>query len=763
MESARERLKDPLRRNADALIVGTVLTSALGLVFWALAARWLPASAVGIGAALMSTVALLANFATLGMRNGLVRFLPAAGAGSVRLILTSYAICGGAAMLAAGIFLAGQPLWAGKLGFLRESPLTALLFVTGTAVWVVFVLQDQVLIGLRRTGWVPLQNGVCSVLKIAALPLMASAAAWAVFAATLLPALLAVAFISVLVMRYGRKAAELDSRPASEARIPVSNLVRFAASDHLATLLWFATADVLTLMVLHVEGTEASAYWYIANTIGYSLYLVTSNVGSALIAESVHDSDNAARHARKALLHSAQLVVPAAVAGILAAPLILRLMGEDYAEHATTTLQLILASAIPQLLIGISLSTARVRGDMGIVVGVYVFTAVTTWSGSWFALHLWGITGIGIVILLNQILLAGFLLSTGRTGLWDGKGARRSPLTVVEQLPSVWRRWSNQRRARKLIGSVLEACGIPQAAQVKMLTSDSDTLVLEICDTEEPVVVKIAISPAASQGLDRHAEAVAGLASVTAREIVELLPRVLRQETMGGNKILVESRLPGRPMADPDNEVEACVAALAAMTKIHAATSMVREVDEAMLAAWIDEPLAVIRRGYAFPGAAAKLDGLSSELRQAWLGRHLVTGFVHGDFWTGNVLLGPTPSHPRVTGIVDWENANPNGLPDADLVHWWLAAQPGQLGDAVCKALGDPDSIRTGLAALGAVMPNNDLKIEHVVLLAWMGHVSAGLSRASTNQLGVVWQARNVAPVIRLFDADGARTTAGDR
>lgn len=759
--SLRGRLHDPLRRSADALILGTLATSALGLVFWALAARWLPASAVGIGAALMSTVALLANFSTLGMRNGLLRFLPAAGSGTVRMILGCYAVCIGAAMLAAGIFLAGQPLWAEKLGLLRESPLTVAVFMAGTALWVVFVLQDQVLIGLRHTGWVPLQNGICSVLKIAALPLLASAAAWAVFAATMLPAALAVLFVSALVLRYGHKAARLDTRPTAESRIPLSKLVRFAASDHLATLLWFATTDVLTLMVLHVAGAEASAYWYIANTVGYSLYLVTSNVGSALIAESVHDPVHATGHARKALKHSAELVVPAALTGILAAPLLLRLMGQDYSELATPTLQLILASAIPQLVIGISVSTARVRGRMGTVVGVYVFTALATWMGSWFALHFWGITGIGLVILLSQSLVAAFLLVSGRTGLWDRKPDWRSLPAAAVRLPRTWRRRRNERRAGELLATALEACELPATLEGMLLTSDSDTLVLDVGGPSEHLVVKIAISAAASKGLEHHARTMQDLLFVADWQIARLLPNILRQTTVEGNLVIVESRLPGSPVPEGSATGEAGRAAVAAMVGIHKATSRVRVVDRVMLGEWVEMPLAAVRAVYTGPGAAAKLDGLADGFRRAWLGRQVLTGLVHGDFWTGNVLLDSTdPAH--VSGIVDWENACSAGLPDTDLVHWWLTAQPGELGNAVLGALKDPHSVTTGLERLGVSLPNGGLNIEYLVLHAWLLHVSAGLTRASTNRVGKVWLARNVGAVIRSFDASGDRIPLGE-
>ena len=167
-----DHLRDPMRRSAYALILATGLTSALGLVFWALAARWLPTATVGLGAAIVSVMALLANLSTLGLRNGLIRFLPTGGAASRRLIISCYALCSFAALVAAGVFLLGQPLWAARLEFLRASPLSVVAFMIGTACWVIFVLQDHVLVGLRQTIWVPLENGLCAVAKIILLPVL---------------------------------------------------------------------------------------------------------------------------------------------------------------------------------------------------------------------------------------------------------------------------------------------------------------------------------------------------------------------------------------------------------------------------------------------------------------------------------------------------------------------------------------------------------------------------------------------------------------
>ena len=297
-----------MRRSAYALIAGTGMTSLLGLVFWVLAAHWLPAAMVGIGAALISALTLVANFSTLGLRNGLVRFLPEAGTATRRLVASSYALCAAAAMAVATVFLLGQPWWADELGFLRDSPLAAVVFVVAAAIWVLFILQDHVLTGLHKTVWVPITNAICSVSKIALLPLLAFSAAWAIFAASVLPAAVMVAVVTVLILRRAPRPTANAGPPA----IPMARLVRFAATDHVAALVWLGTADVLTLMVLQELGPEASAYYFMANTIAYGLFLVTSNISSALVAEGARSPDRVVALTRAALRNSALLVLPAA-------------------------------------------------------------------------------------------------------------------------------------------------------------------------------------------------------------------------------------------------------------------------------------------------------------------------------------------------------------------------------------------------------------------------------------------------------------------
>jgi aminoglycoside phosphotransferase (APT) family kinase protein len=170
-----------------------------------------------------------------------------------------------------------------------------------------------------------------------------------------------------------------------------------------------------------------------------------------------------------------------------------------------------------------------------------------------------------------------------------------------------------------------------------------------------------------------------------------------------------------------------------------------------VLRRWVDEPLGYLRQLPAWAASPAALDRLARTLHESLTGRQVTATVVHGDFWSGNVLVRAGEAGPEVTGIVDWENADRVGLPDTDLVHWWLAGQPVGLGTAVRQALDVPAWAGAELAALPVALPNPQLATEDTVLLTWLAHVSAGLARATRNSLSRVWVTRNIRPVLQCF------------
>ena len=636
--SVATHLREPMRRSAYALIAGTGLTSILGLAFWVLTARLLPPEAVGTGSALIAAMTFLGTLSTLGLRNGLVRFLAPAGASARRLIVTSYVLCVSAAVLAAVVFIAGQPWWASKLDFLRQDRLLAAGFITATAVWVLFVLEDHVLIGLRRAGWVPVTNGIYSAVKIALLPALAAGTAYGLFAAFALPAAPIVVLVTILILRMTSQ--QRDVADFEKLRIP--QLVRFAIADHSSALLWLATTELLTLVVLQKTDAEASAYYFMSFTIAYSLFLLSSNVGSAFVAEAARFPARAGALAGEALRHAATLVVPLSLVGVVLTPLALRILGQEYATNGTVLLRLLLLSAIPQVVIGISLGAARVRRDNRLILAVYAAQALGVFGGTVLTIDRWGLTGVGLSWLVTQTAVALILILTRRTGTELGGIELGRAVDWAGKVVSRLRRKRNRRLARHLVGPALSVCGVAaQRTEYRLLPSDSDALILALEGQPEPQVLKIATTPAASRGLDRHADTLSELRhSLDSSQLLTLLPRVLERGTVQGRTVLLETKLPGVTRPDRAGGWELAAAA-ATITELHRSTDSVVTVDEAVIRDWVDTPIHKLRQIKPLHGPDLAFDRLTDTLYGALLGQHVITSRVHGDYWLGNVLLLP--------------------------------------------------------------------------------------------------------------------------
>jgi O-antigen/teichoic acid export membrane protein/aminoglycoside phosphotransferase len=752
--SLATHLREPMRRSAYALIAGTGLTTLLGMVFWLLAARLLPTDAVGTGTALASAMTFLATLSTLGLRNSLVRFLAPAGASARRLIITCYLLCVSAALVSSIVFIVGQPLWADNLGFLRENRFAAFGFVIATMVWVLFVLEDHVLIGLRRAGWVPVTNGIYSGVKIALLPALVSGGAYALLAATVLPAVPIVIVVTVFVLWVTSRRVRAGE---SVEKLRIAQLVRFALADHSSTILWLATTELLTLVVLQQAGPEASAYYFMSFTIAYALYLVTSNIGSAFVAEAARYPSRAAALAGAALGQAAILVIPLALLAFVLARFGLGLLGPEYAANGTVVLRLLLLSAIPQVVIGISLNAARVRRDNRLILAVYAAQAVGVFGGTVLTIEHLGLTGVGLAWLTTQVMVALVLVLTKRTGAESGTTDLAGVVGLAGWFASRLRQERNRRLARKLVPSALSALGLPMhRTGYRLLTSDGDSLVASIASGTDQSVLKIATTAAASRGLNRHAEMVFMLRERLGQSrMLSLVPLVLQKATVQGYTVLLENRLPGMAYSSRMPESSELEAAALAISDLHRRTRSHTVVDRAILTDWVDTPISQLRRLPALDGQEFALQRLKEELYGALMDQQVTTSYVHGDYWLGNVLLERTDGRVKATGIVDWENARPVGIPDCDLIHLWLTSQPGELGMIVRRALLSPDAVQSAVARLGTSWTNPQLPTGHLVLLVWLWHVTAELQRATRNRVGPLWLARTVKPILNLPSSSG--------
>src|SRR5207237_5812508 len=113
-------LDDLLYQTDYYLIIGTGITSLLGVAFWALAARSYSAHEVGQNAAAISAMTLVSGVCSLGLSAVLVRYLPIAGTALRRLVVGSYALTAVLSLLAGALVAATSDVWSPALDFLQE-------------------------------------------------------------------------------------------------------------------------------------------------------------------------------------------------------------------------------------------------------------------------------------------------------------------------------------------------------------------------------------------------------------------------------------------------------------------------------------------------------------------------------------------------------------------------------------------------------------------------------------------------------------------
>jgi hypothetical protein len=174
-------------------------------------------------------------------------------------------------------------------------------------------------------------------------------------------------------------------------------------------------------------------------------------------------------------------------------------------------------------------------------------------------------------------------------------------------------------------------------------------------------------------------------------------------------------------------------------------------VNDVVLNQLVDEPAGRLRAAVRHKDAVDRLVGY---LHGQLAGRWVSLGWTHGDFFPGNVLVGPAG---RVTGIVDWSQVREDDLVVLDIAFWLLTVpRPGQareFGARVAARLDRGPSWQPAESSLVTSRAYGDpLNGQALLLLAWLRHVTDNLAKSDRYAASPVWLRRNVLPVLRRVD-----------
>jgi O-antigen/teichoic acid export membrane protein len=402
-------LRTPLYRNGYALMFSTGITSVLGFLYWAVAARTYQTDDVGLNSMAISILIFLSGVAQINLQEAMIRFIPRAGKRTLRLAVYAYGIVAVISILVGVVFCLGIPIWAPALSFLVNSPTAILWFAFALVLWGIFVLEDSILIGLRQALYIPVENAVFSLIKIALLVLLASSLPQTgIFVSWTLAVVVIIVPVNWLIFKR-LIPQHVESAAASDTSISIREMAKYVAANYVAALLSSVSAAVLPIMIIQVAGATANAHFYVAWIIATSLQIVAANMSTSLTVEASLAGGDLESYHRRALIGGARILLPLVALVVLGAPLILKLIGSSY-EEGTVLLQLLALAAIPNLYNMLHVGVARAQNRVWSIIGVYGANAVIALGLSFLFLQRYGITGIGLAWLISQTCIAAALL-----------------------------------------------------------------------------------------------------------------------------------------------------------------------------------------------------------------------------------------------------------------------------------------------------------------------------------------------------------------
>ncbi|MCW2632194.1 MAG: hypothetical protein JWR88_1156 [Pseudonocardia sp.] len=402
----RRELSVPLYRNAYALMLNTVVNSAFGLLYWIVAARTLSADEVGRGNALVSLMLLVSVLTQLNWGQALIRFLPRAGSSSQRLVISAYGTAAGLAVLGSVAVMAYCHVVLDPTDPLYVSLPFACWFVLSTTAWSLFNLQDAVLTGLRSAMWIPLENGVYGLVKLALLVAVArSSLTDGVFTSWTLPVIALLVPVNLLIFRrlLPRHVAE---SPADQTPPTRRILARYLAGDYAGQVFNQFSSSFLPVLVVALLGPADAAYFLPAQTIFFALSLLSLSITSSLVVESSRDEAGSHRYATAVLRRMGFTVLPAAAIIAIAAPWLLELFGPDYRANATLLLQLLMISTFPRVVVSLYMAKCRLDRRTGPLALLQFVQAALIISGTVLLTGPLRLAAVGWSALAVELLLA---------------------------------------------------------------------------------------------------------------------------------------------------------------------------------------------------------------------------------------------------------------------------------------------------------------------------------------------------------------------
>jgi len=392
IDRLKSHIKVPLYRNSIFLMTSTLVTTGLGFFFWMVVARYYTEYEVGISAAIIATVNLLALISVLGFDAALIRFLPKAK-DPTGMINTCFTVSGFVALVVSGIYLAGVNVWSPETSFIRENAMFVLAFVVYAFCWPISSILDAIFVAKRRAEFTLIKNTVFSILKLP-LPIIFFFFFHAFGIVSSWGLAIAIALVIALLLFLPR--VEQHYRPVPRIDLSIiKGFWRYSTGNYFVSFFAAAPALFLPIIIVHRLDAIQNAHFYIAWMMAGLLSAIPHAVSSSLFAEGSHFEEQLTKNARRSFKFILLLLVPSIIFMVAVGKWLLLLFGENYSYHALTLLWILCASSLFMGINNVYYSILRVRGRIRELIVIRALIAVSVLVSTYFIAPEVGIVGIG--------------------------------------------------------------------------------------------------------------------------------------------------------------------------------------------------------------------------------------------------------------------------------------------------------------------------------------------------------------------------------
>jgi O-antigen/teichoic acid export membrane protein len=394
------RARDPLVMNSVYLMATTVVTSLLGYVFWTVAARRYPASAIGEAGAGVSAMAFASLLGALGGSMAVLGELPGkrrprewSATVTAPLVFTS------ATSAVTALATVAVLSRTGHSAFLYRDGWWVAAFVVGVVATTASQVLESVWIAEHQAVWFLGASTVFAVVKLAivALPVFAVLGATGILSAwSAVLAATTVGCVLMLVRLYGyRPSLTGFSRQIWSMRESLTGNYVISVGDQVTL---YAIPVIVALKV----SPQAAGWFYVAWKIGGFYAVFASAVGTSTFAEGSHRPHRVLPLAMAGMKMILPFIALGAAVTIFGGRLVLDVFGAQYAAHAYTLLVLLSLGAFPDAVVTIYRGVLRVHKRYRTAAAICWAISVSRLAVTALALGWWGIAGAGWAWLATQ-------------------------------------------------------------------------------------------------------------------------------------------------------------------------------------------------------------------------------------------------------------------------------------------------------------------------------------------------------------------------